>query len=387
MPYATGRVYNDADSHIMESTDWLAGYADPGIRDRLLRLRLEAGGARAEQAIAEALARQKDPDATAAIASNVIAGPKGWRAYGAMNPDERRRALDDLGFNRQLVFTTFAGGQFNPSDDLDVRYGGARALNRGISEFCSGDRRMIAVGVVPLADPERALIEAKEALRLGCGAIWVPASPAGERSPGHPALDPFWRLLADSGVPFVLHVGAATKLHPEAYHDNGRPRPTDWLGGGENLRAKDFVSLSFAPQMFLTAMAYDGVLDRFPDLRGGVIELGAGWVADFLRRLDHGWKAWSKTDPVLASLSAPPSELMRRAVRFTPFPNEDTAAIIREGGPELYMFSSDYPHPEGTHNPIERFESRLAAFDEDVKDRFYRRNFEHMIGAVHNSGA
>jgi hypothetical protein len=77
---------------------------------------------------------------------------------------------------------------------------------------------------------------------------------------------------------------------------------------------------------------------------------------------------------------------MRRAVRFTPFPNEDTAAIIREGGSELYMFSSDYPHPEGTHNPIERFESRLAAFDEDVKDRFYRRNFEHMMGAAHNSG-
>jgi predicted TIM-barrel fold metal-dependent hydrolase len=133
-------------------------------------------------------------------------------------------------------------------------------------------------------------------------------------------------------------------------------------------------------------MVYDGVLDRFPDLRGGVIELGAGWVADFLRRLDHGWKAWSKTDPMLASLSAPPSEQIRRAVRFTPFSNEDTAAIIREGGPELYMFSSDFPHPEGTHNPIERFESRLADFDEDVKDRFYRRNFEHMMGAAHNSG-
>src|SRR5215831_10077755 len=195
---------------------------------------------------------------------------------------------------------------------------------------------MIAVGVVPLADPEQAVKEAREAIRLGCGAIWVGAAPAGERSPGHPDLDPFWALLQETGTPFMLHVGAASVVQPAAFHNNGRPRPTDWLGGGENMRAKDFVVLSFAPQMFLTAMAYDGVFDRFPNLRGGVIELGAGWVADLLRRLDHGWKAWSKTDPSLKELSMAPSELVRRAVRFTPFPNEDVAAIIREGGAELY---------------------------------------------------
>jgi predicted TIM-barrel fold metal-dependent hydrolase len=382
MPYATGRLYRDADSHIMESGDWLASYADASIRDRLKRMRLEAGGARAEKAIEAALARQKDAEASAAIAANVIAGPKGWAAYGAMDPGERRRALDDLGFASQLVFTTFAGSQFNQADDMDVRYGGARALNRGIAEFCAGDERLIAVGVVPLADAERALIEAKEAIRLGCGAIWVPAAPGGDRSPGHADFDPFWALLSDSSVPFMLHVGSASRVHPDAYFDNGRPKTTDWLGGGENLRAKDFMTLSFAPQMFLTALAYDGVFQRFPNLRGGVIELGAGWVADFLRRLDHGWRSFRKTDPVIAELAEPPSEQIRRAVRFTPFANEDVGAVIREGGPDLYLFSSDFPHPEGTKNPIERFERNLAGFDEDVKDRFYRRNFEYMMGAA-----
>jgi predicted TIM-barrel fold metal-dependent hydrolase len=381
MPYAAGRIYHDADSHIMESGAWLASYADPSIRDRLKGMRYEAGGSRAEKAIEAALERQKDPEATAAISSNVIAGPKGWAAYGAMNPGERKRALDDLGFASQLVFTTFAGSQFSQAEDMDVRYGGARALNRGISEFCAGDKRQIPVGVVPLADPERALVEAKEAIRLGCGAIWVSAAPAGDRSPGHLDLDPFWRLLSESSVPFMLHVGAATRTHPDAYFNNGRPKPTDWLGGGENLRGKDFMALSFAPQMFLTALAYDGVFQRFPKLRGGVIELGAGWVADFLRRLDHGWRSFGKSDPVIAELAEPPSQLIRRAVRFTPFANEDAGVIIREGGPDLYLFSSDFPHPEGTKNPIERFERNLASFDEDVKDRFYRRNFEYMMGA------
>ena len=48
-------------------------------------------------------------------------------------------------------------------------------------------------------------------------------------------------------------------------------------------------------------MALDGVFDRFPTLRGGVIELGAGWVPDFLRRLDQAWKGWRKTDPVIGA--------------------------------------------------------------------------------------
>ncbi|HEY1560346.1 MAG TPA: amidohydrolase family protein [Caulobacteraceae bacterium] len=381
MSYAAGRVIHDADSHIMESLDWLSRHAEPDIRERLVSMRLEAGGSGAEKAIARALDRQKDEAATVAIASNVVAGPKGWAAYGALDPGERSRALDDLGFARQLVFTTFAGSQFLPSPDHDVKYGGARALNRAMADFCSRDRRLIGVGVVPLDDPERALKEADIAIKSGCRAIWIPAAPAGERSPGHPDLDSFWRRLSDTGVPFVLHVGAATPMMPAAYHKNGHPRPKDWLGGGENLRAKDYVALSFAPQNFLSALALDGVFDRFPDLRGGVIELGAGWAPDFMRRLDQAWRGWRKSDPVVASLSAPPSEFIRRAVRFTPYATEDAGAIIRDGGADLFMFSSDFPHPEGTRNPIERFESTFEGLDEDIRDRFYRRNFETLFAA------
>ena len=32
MPYAEGRVFFDADSHLMETEDWLVHYADPNIR-------------------------------------------------------------------------------------------------------------------------------------------------------------------------------------------------------------------------------------------------------------------------------------------------------------------------------------------------------------------
>lgn len=34
-PYVTGRIYFDADSHLMETENWLMRYADPDVRDRL----------------------------------------------------------------------------------------------------------------------------------------------------------------------------------------------------------------------------------------------------------------------------------------------------------------------------------------------------------------
>ena len=52
-------------------------------------------------------------------------------------------------------------------------------------------------------------------------------------------------------------------------------RAPDLHGGGENLRFQDFVVLPFSAQMFLAALVYDGLFDRVPDLRGGVIEFGA----------------------------------------------------------------------------------------------------------------
>jgi hypothetical protein len=54
--------------------------------------------------------------------------------------------------------------------------------------------------------------------------------------------------------------------------------------------------------------------------------------------------------------------------------------MIRDGGADLFMFSSDYPHPEGTNDPLGRFERTMEGLDEEAKDRFYRRNFEQMMG-------
>ena len=379
MSYAKGRAYCDADSHLMETPDWLAHYAEPSLCSRLHPLNLGKAGAGPEQKIADAIVRAKDPAATDKIARDVISGPKGWGAYGAFVARERSKALDDLGFSRQLVFTTFAATQFLYAQDRDVLYGGLRAHNRAIADFCSCDHRLIPVGMVSLDDPARALVEIEEGIKVKIGAFWIPAAPAGGKSPGHPHFDPIWQRLSEAGIPFVVHIGLGTRVLPKEYEDNGRPMPKDIHGGGENIRVKDYMVLSFAPQMFLSALVFDGVFDRFPKLRGGAIELGASWVPDFLRRLDRGARLFSKSDSNLAALSLAPSEYIRRQFKFTPFPGEDVGALMREAGSELFMFSSDYPHPEGTSDPIGYFAKTLSGASEPELNRFYSGNFEAMM--------
>ena len=207
-------------------------------------------------------------------------------------------------------------------------YGGTEALNRAMAAFCAPDPRLKAVGYLPLDDPGRALSTLEEALEAGVSAVWVPSEAPGDFSPTHLDLVPVWARLAEAGVPFVLHVGGG-KLLPRSFHDNGRPRPKDWLGGGENLRSKDFPVLHHSPERFLACMALDGVFERHPTLRGAAIELGAMWVPGLLRNVDHALRSFSKFEPALRELTLLPSEYLRRQVRFTPFPFEDTAWLLR----------------------------------------------------------
>jgi predicted TIM-barrel fold metal-dependent hydrolase len=379
MPYAEGRTYYDADSHIMELPDWLREFADPAVRDRLPPLDFSGGGR-----MIEALERLKgrkahSPETVAELEKNVIAGPKGYDALGAFNAEERSRALDLLGFQRQLVFPTFSPLNSFQQPDLELRYGACRAHNRAMAAFCSADERLMGVGMVSLSDPEQAATEIALAIEGGLAALWIPPEPAGGRSPGHPDLDPIWARLAEAHVPFLLHVGGSPFKVDDAYWNTGKPLPTDWLGGGENIRSKDFTTLHQAAETFLSVLVLDGVLERFPTLRGGAIELGATWVPGMLRRIDYAAEVWYKSEPNLAEFSRRPSAQVREQLAFTPFSFEDVGAMIADSADDLFMFSSDYPHIEGGRNPLGRFERSLATVSDTARDRFYSGNFEKIF--------
>jgi predicted TIM-barrel fold metal-dependent hydrolase len=54
--------------------------------------------------------------------------------------------------------------------------------------------------------------------------------------------------------------------------------------------------------------------------------------------------------------------------------------MIEQAGTELFLFSSDYPHPEGGRNPLKRFEESIAGVNEEARHRFYAENFADLFG-------
>jgi predicted TIM-barrel fold metal-dependent hydrolase len=121
------------------------------------------------------------------------------------------------------------------------------------------------------------------------------------------------------------------------------------------------------------------VLDRFPRLKFGAIELGASWLPSLMRFMDSGAAAFGKEER-LQKLSARPSEILRRQLRVTPYPHEDARWIIENSGEEMCLFSSDFPHIEGGRNPLKRFSDALQGVAPQVQRRFYRDNFIDLMG-------
>jgi predicted TIM-barrel fold metal-dependent hydrolase len=386
MPYAHRRIH-DADAHVVETPDWLEAWADPGVRERLRGLRL--GGVRPGEVglIERFRERHADPAYRAGDEAEILLR-KNWAATGSFLKQDRPRALDLLGFESQLVFNTFLNQQLLAAErgpDLDFAYGFARAHNRAMVDFCSVDARLLATGYVPLRDFERSRAMAREAIELGCKALLVPSGCPRGHAPSHHGLFPVWAQAQEAGLPVVFHVGGGLRLADgrlldREYFENGGPPVPDFHGGDENFRSVDYMAIPTAPMQTLATLIFDGVFDRFPRLRFGVIEQGASWVPSWMRLMDSACEAFRKREERLQKLALRPSEYVRRQVRATPYPAEDVGWIVAQAGDEVCLFSSDYPHVEGGRNPIRRFEATLAGASEAQKQRFYCDNFADLMG-------
>jgi predicted TIM-barrel fold metal-dependent hydrolase len=384
MPYVENRVVHDADAHIMETTEFLAAFASEPVKRHLMGFDGSAAVATSAQSIEKILARHRDPNYRAKDADEILTR-KNWAATGAYFKDDRPAALDHLGFASQLVFNTFVNGHMaaleRQSTDLDLIYGVAEAHNRAMLDFCSVDRRLLPTAYVPLADFERTRSLAEGCVRAGFSSLLIPSQCPRGHSPSHTGLFPLWSIAEAAGIPMLFHVGGGGVLLDRNYFNNGLPVPPDFHGGAENFRSVDYMAIPTPVMQTLATLIIDGIFENHPRLMFGVIEQGAGWLPSWMRYLDSAYDAFARHEDRLQRLSLRPSEYVRRQIRATPYPTEDVGWIIREAGPELPLFSSDFPHVEGGRNPIKRFESTLGDADESIRDAFYRGNFSALMGA------
>jgi len=383
MPYITQEKVHDADAHIMETSDFLAEFSTEAIKAHLLGFDGTKAVASSHSELADILKQQSDADYRSRDAEEIMLR-KNWAATGAIFKEDRPAALDHIGVASQLIFNTFLNGHLadleRESDDLDLIYGVAETHNRAMQNFCSVDTRLLSTAYVPLTDFDRTIVTAEQAIRSGFAGLLIPSQCPRTHSPSHTSLFPLWAMAEEAGIPILFHVGGGGQLLNPMYFENGLPIPPDFHGGAENFRSVDYMAIPAPVMQTLAALILDGIFEQHPKLMFGVIEQGASWIPSWMRYLDSAFAAFSRNETRLQNMSIKPSDYVRRQIRATPYPAEDVGWIMREGDPSIPLFSSDYPHVEGGRNPLKRFETTLPEEDSKMRDRFFRTNFESLMG-------
>jgi uncharacterized protein len=147
---------------------------------------------------------------------------------------------------------------------------------------------------------------------------------------------PMFEAAADAGLPIGIHFGS----------QGGNPITG---AGWPSMYLEDHAGMSTAFQAQVISLIYEGVFERFPNLKIVLIEGGFGWVPPLAWRLDS---AWRKLGDEVPHLQRRPSEYFAEHFWLTTQPMEEPPVAqyfvqLLEQAPWLQdrlMFSTDYPH-------------------------------------------
>jgi len=361
----------DADGHV---------YMEPHALSEFAR---EMGGALAEDFYKRHVESDEYAESRAKNREQLW-GTKGLSALGAYDPAERREALDMMGVKAQLAFPNTGSAEMRIDSDAARR--ACRFYNDFAVDWTRGaGARARAVAQINMSNVDWAIAELDRVLKTGALAVTLPCHrpPAGV-SPAHSMWDPFWARLEEANIPATLHLGASGLLSCRNNGDEMFPefgwgesetlrRTPAQRGGGEEAISPYFMLVAHVgPEVFLQTMVMGKVFERFPKLRFGIIELSAEWVGAAAERMDSWVDFMAK---VGVTYEMKPSEFLRRNVRVTPFWHEDLPRIInRYGLEDVWVFSTDYPHLEGSRDPIGKFRKHLSALPEGYDRKFFVEN-------------
>ncbi|MDQ6671869.1 MAG: amidohydrolase family protein [Chloroflexota bacterium] len=212
----------------------------------------------------------------------------------------------------------------------------SRAINDWqIAEWLDPEPRLRSGLVVPYEAPDLAVEEIE---RLGDhpGFVQVMLGIRTSEPIGRRKYWPMFEAAVAHGLPIGMHFGS----------QGGSPITG---AGWPSMYLEDHAGMSTAFQAQVISLIYEGVFERFPDLKIVLIEGGFAWVPPLAWRLDA---AWRKLGAEVPDLRRAPSEYFAEHIWLTTQPMEEPQkpqhfVQILEHAPWLQdrlMFSTDYPH-------------------------------------------
>jgi predicted TIM-barrel fold metal-dependent hydrolase len=375
----------DVDQHLFESRTTWSDYIDPAQRNDALSITdddrgwpwltwrgarmtpLEVPVPERSSLIGDDRLRRVRGERSRASFEELV--PEAYRLAGA-----RLAAMDEFGLDGAVLFPNYGLLWENRlASDRDAQRANARAYNRFAEGVCAdGGGRLFAVAHVLLHDPDWAVAEIRRIAAAGTRLAMVAPAPVDGKPLSHPDFDRVWAAFSDAGVAPVFHVSEfESPLHP-AWREG---EPED----GERLF--DSIFLYLAPAVALANLILFGVLERFPELRIGVVELTASWVPHFLLHIDGASDFYAQRhgEP-FRRLAARPSQYFLRQVRVAALPYEMPNRLVPKVGDDTFMIGSDWPHAEGVADPIAAAERAVAGLTGPARSNLLGANAAWLLG-------
>jgi len=344
------RVF-DADGHVIEPTDLYFGGLDPAFRERV----------EVDRSLGEHHGRLFPlVDGTPTFGGSdwmrdylrtdegkqILVDRFGDIAEAGFDPRAMLRALDAQGIEIAALFPSFSlHVPYTAQVAPDIAVALARAYNRWAGGFTAdGDGRLLGVAVAPLHDPTGIAAEIRRTVEHeGARAVMVRPNPVQGRPLHDPANDVVFSLLEDLGIPMLLHEGRGGR------HHFAGDRFDTWY-------ATHVVSHPFEMMLALLGLIVEGVFDRHPGLRVGILESGTGWLPWWLHRMDEHHEQFGRQERPDMPMT-PSDYFARHCVISSDSDDTFAASTIAAVGADHVTWSSDFPHLEA------KWPDGVAVFD------------------------
>ena len=354
----------DCDQHLYESRTLWRDHIDPAFADEALAIVDDERGQPWVTWRGRRLqpADVQRPGQTAEIGEareRMRAGLAPVERYDEVLPrdywDPRARAakVAEMGLAAAVLFPNFG---LLWERTLDASLPALTANMTAWNRWCAtvvrdGGGRLHPVAHLTLRDPDWLVAQLATLGRAGVRLAMIAPALVDGRPLSHRDHDRLWDAFVTNGVTPVFHVA-----------DQRRPFGDGWYTDPDEafVPVLESVFLWTPPALACTDLILNGTLERFPELRLGIVELSAIWVPLFLLMLDgaHAFTARLNGRPI-APLAHEPSAYFKRQVRVAAFSYEQPERLVRQSA-DIYMCCSDYPHSEGTATPLADYAGATA---------------------------
>ena len=326
----------DADGHVYEGNVDLTGRMPEKWRSQApIRLKDNEGNSRI---LLEGRLWSASQGPGPGVSGPMTEKARGYRP-GMVDPIARLKDMDVEGIDMAILFGTQIALTVNGLMSGELAAVLCRAVNEWLLEYCSADpKRLLAVGLVPCQVPQAAVKELEFLAKAGAVTAMLPTNVYGLNNMGNKMFDPIYDCAQSLGM--------TLSVHPQTGHD-GVPGVSGVMGAGsERFFKYVYVHMTAFPFELMIAMMHmigEGVFDRYPKLRVGFMEGGAGWLPFWAERFDEHIE---KLAPQMPELKRKPSDIIKSQQIVLTCESEESGLdrVFAANGENTVLYASDYCH-------------------------------------------